>query len=121
MVDDEGIQSSTKRRFMRRGSRAPSMLAIKSVLLSNEIKQAEACDKSEERIEQLRALITLKTPSLKQEIRRSFSLPKCPEVTKRLFQAHLKVAERRRLSLDVLSEVKSETKESSLCSYSSNI
>jgi hypothetical protein len=129
IVGDAYLQSAdNRRRYMRRGSRSPSMLAIHAVRSCQEIAQLEACDVQEEKLEQAHSL-------LKHVIRRSFSLPlksnsihpfqyprslpflKQPqeatgveELAQSLFhKTKLTNAEKRRLSLDILTQVQIET------------
>ena len=131
LVGDQYLQScNTRRRYMRRGSRCPNMLAIDAVRSSVEVAKEEAIDKYEERIEQLR-LVGVNHNSLSHVIRRSFSLPKTTSTTPKtaslyvfdavkgsvehdlahsLFQkTKLTVAQKRRLSLQILSRVSAET------------
>jgi hypothetical protein len=129
IVGDAYLQSTDKRRrYMRRGSRSPSMLAIHAVRSSKEVAQLEAYDVQQEKLEQTHS-------SLKHVIRRSLSLPmsstslyplhhprflpfhhqrKEPTVDEELAQSlfhqtKLTNAEKRRLSLEILSQVQLET------------
>ena len=133
LVGDQYLQScDTRRRYMRRGSRAPNMLDIEAVRSSAEATKAIAFDKHEERLEQLRSMN--KRNSLSNAILRSFSLPKPTGMlapsrsssNNHLFDAakdtvendlawslfykvKLTSAQKRRLSLEILSRVSAET------------
>lgn len=138
LVGDQYLQScDTRRRYMRRGSRAPTMLDIDAVRSSVEASKAIAFDKHEERLEELRSMNY--PNSLSHVILRSFSLPKTTGIlvpsrsppTKHLFGAandvvetdlarslfyktKLTVAQKRRLSLEILSRVSAETAQETL-------
>lgn len=140
IVGDKLLQSTdTRRRYMRRGSRSPSMIAIDAVRSSAEVAKIEAHDQQHEKLER-QSKLHLQTnthedcpdqcvsasdqsfehdESLTQHIRRSLSLPgkrrtHSPlskefvntELALSLFQkAHLTDAQKRRLSLEILSRV----------------
>ena len=111
LVGDSYLQSTDKRRrYMRRGSRSPSMLAIHAVRSSAEVAAIEAFDSKQEKLERQQ-----RRSSLTQVIRRSFSLPFTKEsvnhdLARCLFhKTNLTTAQRRRLSLEILSRVQLES------------
>lgn len=113
VVGDSFLQSTNKRRrYMRRGSRSPNMLAIHVVRSSAEVAAVEAYDVQQEKLEQ-------KQPSLAHVIRRSLSLPGRQrtfskeavnhDLARSLFhKTNLTNAQKRRLSLEILSRVQLE-------------
>ncbi|CAB9514008.1 expressed unknown protein [Seminavis robusta] len=137
LVGDSFLQSTDKRRrYMRRGSRSPNMLAIHAVRSSREVANLEAHDRQQEKLEQKQRQ-QQQQPSLHHVIRRSFSLPMSgspattptqpcllaygvktqPEtVDHELAQSlrqktSLTNAQKRRLSLEILSRVQLEAVE----------
>lgn len=126
IVGDKFLQSTdNRRRYMRRGSRSPNMLALHAVRLSAEVAQIEAYDADQEKLEAPKCFPSTDSTtadcchdqSLTNHIRRSMSLPgkrkiALPkeivdtELARSLFQkTHLTGAQKRRVSLEILSRV----------------